>query len=48
MTTISERRKYILEQISKEGFVKVAELAKALGVTQVTIRKDLNYLESSD
>ena len=46
MTTISERRKYILEQISKEGFVKVAELAKALGVTQVTIRKDLNYLET--
>lgn len=46
MTTISERRKYILEQISKEGFVKVAELAKALGVTPVTIRKDLNYLET--
>lgn len=46
MSTINERRRYILDQIAKDGFVKVAELAKALGVTPVTIRKDLNYLET--
>ena len=46
MSTINERRRYILDQIAKDGFVKVAELAKTLGVTQVTIRKDLNYLET--
>jgi DeoR family transcriptional regulator of aga operon len=46
MSTIGQRRKYILDQIAKDGFVKVAELAKSLGVTPVTIRKDLNYLET--
>ena len=46
MSTINERRRYILDQIAKDGFVKVAELAKTLGVTQVTIRKDLNHLET--
>lgn len=46
MSTINERRRYILDQIAKDGFVKVAELARALGVTPVTIRKDLNYLET--
>lgn len=46
MPTIGERRKYILDNILKDGFVKVSELAEMLGVTQATIRKDLNYLES--
>lgn len=46
MPTIGERRKYILDNIRKDGFVKVSELAEMLGVTQTTIRKDLNYLES--
>ena len=46
MSSINERRRYILDQIARDGFVKVAELAKALGVTPVTIRKDLNYLET--
>lgn len=46
MSTIGQRRKYILDQIVKDGFVKVSELAESLGVTQTTIRKDLNYLES--
>lgn len=45
MTGIAERRKYILESILKDGLVKVADLASALGVTQTTIRKDLNHLE---
>ncbi len=46
MSTIGERRKHILDSILKDGFVKVSELAEVLGVTQATIRKDLNYLES--
>ncbi len=46
MTGIADRRKYILENISKEGLLKVSELAITLGVTPTTIRKDLNYLES--
>lgn len=46
MTGIADRRKYILENISKEGLLKVSELAVTLGVTPTTIRKDLNYLES--
>jgi DeoR family transcriptional regulator of aga operon len=46
MATIGERRKYILDQIVRDGFVKVSKLADNLGVTQTTIRKDLKYLES--
>ena len=46
MSTIEQRRKYILDQIVKDGIVKVSDLAESLGVTQTTIRKDLNYLES--
>ena len=46
MTSIAERHKYILDNINQKGFVKVADLAEALGVTPTTIRKDLNTLES--
>lgn len=46
MSTIEQRRKYILDHIVKDGFVKVSDLAESLGVTQTTIRKDLNYLEA--
>lgn len=46
MSAIAERRKYILDSIVREGFVKVSVLAETFGVTQTTIRKDLNYLEA--
>lgn len=46
MSSIAARRRYILDHIVKDGFVKVSELAESLGVTQTTIRKDLKYLES--
>ncbi len=46
MGAILERRKYILDAIVDQGFVKVSSLATKFGVTQTTIRKDLNYLES--
>lgn len=45
MAGIAERRKYILDNILKNGYLKVADLADSLGVTQTTIRKDLTYLE---
>lgn len=45
MTSIAERRKFILDNIFQNGFVRVADLAEALSVTQATIRKDLTYLE---
>lgn len=45
MTSIAERHKYILDQLHKAKFIKVADVAKELGVTTVTIRKDLKFLE---
>lgn len=46
MYTITERHDYILEQLDKKGFIRVQEIAEALGVTGATIRKDLRTLES--
>lgn len=45
MTSIAERHKYILENLAKNGFIKVNDIAKELEVTPVTIRKDLKHLE---
>lgn len=45
MVRINERRQYILDCMVKQGYLKVADLAKTLGVTQTTIRKDLTFLE---
>lgn len=45
MKSIAERHNYILEQLRKQHYVKVAEIAKELNVTTVTIRKDLKNLE---
>ena len=45
MSSIAERHKFILDAIHKEGFVKVADVANTLGVTTVTIRNDLKFLE---
>lgn len=46
MSGIRERRQLILNSIFDQGIVKVAALADRFRVTQTTIRKDLNYLES--
>ncbi|GKS13187.1 galactitol utilization operon repressor [Paenibacillus chitinolyticus] len=42
---IDERRKRILEQLQSEGKVKVADLSKLFGISDVTIRGDLDVLE---
>ncbi|MBV8329596.1 MAG: DeoR/GlpR transcriptional regulator, partial [Verrucomicrobia bacterium] len=39
------RRRKILQLLEQEGNVKVEELAGILGVSQVTVRKDLAELE---
>ncbi len=46
MKTIAERHNAILELIKSKGYVKVKELSEMLGVSEVTIRKDLKRLEN--
>lgn len=43
---IDERRQHILSIIRQEGRVLVAEISDALAISRITIRKDLDYLES--
>lgn len=43
---IDERRRHILLQIQNHGRVVVQELAQTLGISQITIRKDLEHLQS--
>lgn len=45
MISIAERHKFILDSLNKNGFIKIADMAKSLDVTTVTIRKDLKDLE---
>lgn len=42
-----KRTNKILELLTQEGKIEVSLLAKALGVSQVTVRKDLDELEST-
>ncbi len=41
---IGERRQHILSLIHREGRVLVSELSEALGISPITIRKDLDQL----
>lgn len=43
---IEERRQHILSLAHSEGRVRVRNLSKALGISQITIRKDLDYLQT--
>ncbi|WP_394287315.1 DeoR/GlpR family DNA-binding transcription regulator [Bacteroides pyogenes] len=45
MRNAIQRHKFILEQLKEKGCVKVLELSDQLNVSEVTIRKDLQYLE---
>ena len=43
---IDERRQHMLAKIQREGRVLVSDLSEELGLSRITIRKDLDYLES--
>jgi DeoR family transcriptional regulator of aga operon len=43
---IDERRHHILSLIQSQGRVLVGELSRNLGISQITVRKDLEYLQS--
>src|ERR1035437_248425 len=43
---IEERRNHLLKLILRDGRVLVSEMSDALGISRITIRKDLDYLES--
>jgi DeoR family transcriptional regulator of aga operon len=43
---IEERRQHILSLIQTHGRVLVGELSRNLGISQITIRKDLEHLQS--
>lgn len=43
---VEQRRAEIIEQIQKTGSVRVRELARMYSISEVTIRTDLEYLES--
>ena len=43
---LGERRQHILTVIENEGRVLVGGLSENLGISQITIRKDLDYLQS--
>ncbi len=45
---IEERRQHILTLIQKHGRVLVDELSDSLRLSKITIRKDLDYLESKE
>ncbi|MBR1705157.1 MAG: DeoR family transcriptional regulator, partial [Bacteroidales bacterium] len=38
MVSIAERRKFILDNLNREGFVRVSDMADHLNVTKATIR----------
>ena len=40
-----ERKKYICDILSRKKAVRVAELSKQLGITEATVRKDLDELQ---
>lgn len=46
MLSIAERHKHILDSLNKYGFVRITDVAAELGVTKVTVRKDIKILES--
>ncbi|MHB1938388.1 MAG: transcriptional repressor AgaR [Acidobacteriaceae bacterium] len=43
---VDERRRHILELVQKQGRVLVGELSRELKISQFTVRKDLDYLQS--
>src|ERR1700730_11227587 len=42
---VEERRQRVLDLVSKRGFVALADLARAIQVSESTIRRDLDELQ---
>src|ERR1700689_3193147 len=42
---IEERRQYIVALAQRNGRVLVEELSRSLGISRITVRKDLDYLQ---
>lgn len=40
---VEERRQHVLDLIARHGFVSLADLARSLGVSESTLRRDLGY-----
>ncbi|TFG89970.1 MAG: DeoR/GlpR transcriptional regulator, partial [Candidatus Atribacteria bacterium] len=45
MRNIAQRQRIILNELEKEGFIRVGDMSEKLGVSEVTVRKDLKVLE---
>lgn len=43
---IDERREHLLARIQRDGRILISEASSALGISRITIRKDLDYLAS--
>ena len=48
MKNITDRHQFILEKLKKEGKVNILDLVEEMGVSGVTIRKDLKLLEDKN
>lgn len=48
MKKTAQRRSFILEKLDEKGQVTVQELSESLGVSEVTIRNDLDNLEKNN
>lgn len=46
VNNIAQRHQFILEKLKEKGWIGVDEISRDLNVSEVTIRKDLKYLES--
>lgn len=44
---VDERRNQLLELVRRSGFASLPELAEELGVSESTVRRDLDYLEET-
>jgi DeoR family glycerol-3-phosphate regulon repressor len=44
--TPAERREHIIGSLAAHPFVRVSRLSEQLGVSQMTIRRDLTWLEA--
>jgi DeoR family transcriptional regulator, fructose operon transcriptional repressor len=47
MVVVDERRNRLLELVRLRGFASLPELAEELGVSESTVRRDLDYLEET-